>query len=411
VSVFKQKDRKAWTYEFVYKGKTYKGSTEQLTREDAEAFELREQQKVRRIAAGLGDLRDAPYFQEWAGIYYEYKATSKQRVRRPDQIDFLLRSVLKFWGRRPRDPKKVDAHAPYHDHTLAEPIERPELLDAFEDWMEGERFSGSHRNHLRTQVSGMYRVAMLPKYRKRTGVTMNPMDGVPRDRRRPRTVTLSPGQIVEWIRVAPYHVRLAMAIGALAPKLRVANILALEWDVHLDPGFTTITVVEHKTSDSAPPIVQMVSEQLRLILVEARRRNPGRSVVTYRGRRVHDIIGGVKAAAERAGLAYGRDRPGGATFHTIRHAMATLFARLKPSGLPLSEPQRAALMAHSDIGTTQGYTHLNPVHELEPLEALSAELPVLALVNQPWTRWHKRLLPENREEADRGHDKTGPKTP
>jgi integrase len=159
----------------------------------------------------------------------------------------------------------------------------------------------------------------------------------------------------------------------------------------LDRDWTRITVTDHKTdTTTALPIVQMIVDQLRAVLIEARRRNPGRYVVAYRGQRVRKIHAGVRSAALRAGLVYGRDRTDGVTFHTIRHAMATLFATLKPAGKPLSEAQRAALVGHADLGTTQDYTHLNPVHELEPLEVLSAQLPLVEHVNQPWRRWTKR---------------------
>lgn len=391
MSTYKEKDRKSYRYEFQYKGQTYKGSTGQVTKEAADAYEFQIQDKVRRRTAGLTDLSDAPQFAAWAGVYYDYKATSKFKVKRPDEIDFLLRTTLKFWGRKPSDAAKVDPDAPYHDLTLADPITDPEWLDEFEDWMTSRGFSGTHRNHLRTQISGMYRVAMLPKHRKTTGVTMNPMVGVPRDRRVVRTAVLTPTQIVNWIRVAAYHVRLAIAIGALAPKLRMSNVLSLEWNVHLDRGLTKIRIDDHKTDATSPPIVVMVTEQLRDILQDARRRNRGPYVVSYRGRRVKDIADGVKAAALRAHIPYGRKRLDGVTFHTIRHAVTTLFAMMRVDGSPLSEAERAALSGHADLAIVQDYTHLNPVHELAPLEVLSTTLPIAAMVKQPWRRWNPRL--------------------
>jgi integrase len=406
VSIFKQKDRKAWTYEFVYQGKTYKGSTGQLTREDAEAFEALEQQRVRRIAAGLGDLRDSPYFQEWAGVYYEYERTRKQ-VKRPERIDELVRVVLEFVGRRPTKADLIITGAPYHNLRLGDLIVEPRWLDDFEEWMTARGavrhtprgrvrvgpLAGSTRNHYRSTLSGMYRVAMLPRYRKVTGIDRNPLIGVPRDRRVRRLATVEPSELLAWIGVASYHVRLAMAIAALAPKLRMENVLALEWETHVDRTLRRIIVRSHKADvTTEAPLVVMVSDQLRAILDDARQRNPGRWVVSYRGARVKSIRGGVRLAAERAGLTYGLQK--GVTFHTIRHGMASLFARLDVDGRRLSESERAALMAHSDIETTQGYTHLHPIHELAPLEALSAQLPIVDLVRQPWRRWSKRFAGE-----------------
>lgn len=389
MSVFKQKDRRTYTYEFRYRGKPYKGSTGATTEAAALIVEQQARERIERVAGGQTDLRDAPAFATWAGVYYDHKATSMHKVKRPDQIDFLIRTMLKFWGRRPSDPAKVDPHAPYRDLTLADPIVRPELLDEFEEWMMAQGFSGSHRNHLRTQISGCYRVALLPKHRRLTGVTMNPMVGVPRDRRTRRKATLAVEQLHAWLAHASYHVRLAMAIAALAPKLRRSNVLALEWDVHVDRLLSKITVDDHKTDRAGDPLVVLVDPHLRAILADARKRNRGRWVVTYRGQRVKDVRGGVKLAAERAGIPYGVGRKDGVTFHTIRHAVATWFAEMAD----VTEPQRMALMGHTDLQTTQGYTHLHPAAEQQPLAQLAAQLDLTAVVTQPWRRWTKGQTP------------------
>ncbi len=67
----------------------------------------------------------------------------------------------------------------------------------------------------------MYAVALLPKFRAATGITVNPMVGVPRDRTESRTVTVTLDELQQWLSVASYHVRLAVGIAALAPKLRL----------------------------------------------------------------------------------------------------------------------------------------------------------------------------------------------
>jgi integrase len=92
-------------------------------------------------------------------------------------------------------------------------------------------------------------------------------------------------------------------------------------------------------------------------------------------------------AAERANLNYGlRD---GITFHTVRHAMATLLAEL---GEP--ESMRKELLGHVRIGTTQRYTHFRPIHQIEPLERLSAATPIADLVTHPRLRsWGVRVRP------------------
>lgn len=386
MTVYREKDRTTWRYKFEHQGHVYKGSTHQILKEDAEAFEQQEKIRVRRMVAGLVDpMRDAPSFATWAGVYLQHKTASRYKVKRPDQIDFQLRTLLKFWGKKPENPEKVDATAPYHDLTLADPIRDPDWLERFEDWMEREAYAGSTKNHLRTQISGLYKVAALPIYRKRFGLTaaMNPMLGVPRDRRVRRDVTLTPDQVRAWIAHASYHVRLALAIAALAPKLRMRNVLDLEWKRHVDHDLTRLVVDDHKTDHFGEPIVVLITEQLRAILTDAKARNKGRYVVQYKGRQVKWIRDGVRAAAERAGIRYGR--PHGATFHTIRHAVATWLAEMDD----VSESMRAALLAHRDIRTTQGYTHLRPMRELGPLERVSAQLPVVDLVTAPGRRWTK----------------------
>jgi hypothetical protein len=269
---------------------------------------------VRRRAAGLLDIRDAPAFADWAGVYYEYKSASRFKVKRPEQIAVLVRVALRFWGRRPTKPEDVVAGEPYHDLTLGDPVLEPEWLLRFDQWMDQHRFSASHRNHLRTQISGMYKVAALPEYRKRTGVEphVHPMMGVPRDRQRPRDVTLTPAQVTAWIAHASYHIRLAIAIAALAPKLRLSNILALEWERHLDASLTRLTVEDHKTDRrTGRPLVVMISTQLRDILDDARTRRTSRFVVSYHHDGVRWIRGGVRQAAARANIPYGRHRPDG----------------------------------------------------------------------------------------------------
>ena len=173
---------------------------------------------------------------------------------------------------------------------------------------------------------------------------------------------------------ASYHVRLAVAIAALAPKLRLANVLALTWKEHVDPDLRYITVHRHKTvATLRRPQVVPISDQLRLILKDARQRTDT-YVVEYRGRPVKTIRGGLRSAVERAGLPFGR-AVDGATFHTLRHTAASLLAEL---GEP--EAIRKEVMGHRNIATTQRYTHLRPVHEIPAHERLADAVPIADLV-------------------------------
>jgi integrase len=194
-------------------------------------------------------------------------------------------------------------------------------------------------------------------------------------------------------------VRLALAIGALAPKLRLGNILALERARHLDASLQFITVHQHKTVvKTRRPLVVPISEQLRAVLKYAQQRAPGRFVVSYRHKPVKSIRGGLRAAAKAAGVQYGRAFDNGVTFHTLRHTAATILAELD-----VSEAKRQSAMGHRHLATTQKYTHLRPMNEIPTIEALSAALPIVDLVTAPWRRASRTPAPKSAgDAAERG---------
>jgi integrase len=295
--------------------------------------------------------------------------------------------------------------APYHDLRLADPIRDPAWLERFEAWMTqrqvtrsarkgetgrqslGRVVSASARNHYRSAMSGLYRAALRPQYRGRTGVTRNPWLDVERDRPRRRTARLTAEQIAAWIAEASPHVRLALAIGVLAPKLRASNILALEWrDVDFAHKVIVIRApkIAHLTGQEQ---VAPLSPALEQILQRAHaRRGTCPNVIAWRDEPVQDIKRGLQGAAERAGVPFGL-AIGGATFHTLRHYAATVLAAL---GVP--EGLRKDTMGHREIRTTQIYTHLMPEHERGPLALLAEATPLGESVGvilggrEKWTR-------------------------
>ncbi len=389
MSVYRADDRECYRYDFWLNGRRHTGSTNQVRKDDAELWESRYKLRLRQQAGGVAPVRadDTPAFRDWAEVYYREAAKT---LGRPDRVEHLLRVVLRFWGRKPtRNTGRNRAYPgePYHDLHLADPIIDPYWILRFEDWMVAKDLSGQTRNQYRSTLSQMFELAMQPAYRVRTGVMLNPFRGIRRDRARKRITTVSVEELRAWMAHASYHVRLAMAIAALAPTLRLGNVLALRWKKHVDPALTRIIVEEHKTADtSGEPIVVSISEQLRAILEDARRRNRGTHVVSYRGEPLRVITTGVRLAAKRAGLRYGRED--GVTFHTLRHAMATLFARISEvdGGPVLSEPQRMRLMGHSRLETTQQYTHLAAAEQRPHIERLSAVVPLVDLVTHPRRR-------------------------
>jgi integrase len=369
VSLWKRGD--VWHYDFWFQGRRYSGSTRQTGRSDAAVCEHEVKRRLRRQAAGLEGPRavEAPRFQDWAEIHFRERT---QHMGRPEFLEHNLRTILRFWGARPkRDTASSD---PYHDLRLHHPIRDAVWIERFEAWMRSRGSSPQTRNHYRSVLRGMYKTALLPAYRATSGISMNPFRDVPRDTTVERTVTISIADLRSWLTHASYHVRLAVAIAALAPKLRLASVLALTWQEHIDPDLRFITVHRHKTSKSSKrPQVVPISEQLRVILRDARQRTHT-FVVEYRQRPVKSIRAGLQAAVERAGLPFGRAM-GGATFHTLRHTAASLLAEL---GEP--EAIRKEVMGHRDIATTQRYTHLRPVHEIPAHERLADAVPIADLV-------------------------------
>lgn len=383
MTTFKHPKGTTWRYDFWWKGRRYTGTTDQLTKADADLVEADIKKRLRQQAWGIApvDRLQTPPFTKWAGVYFE--AQSK-RLGRSDILDRTLRMVLGFWGTKPAKNPVTDA--PYHDLRLADPILDPAWLERFETWMTARGISGSTKNSYRSAVSGMYKLAMKPQWRAKTNITANPMLGTDRDPVRSRKATLTAAQIKAWIGAAPTHVALALVIGVLAPKLRKSSILALRWDRHFDPDLRFITVHEHKTSRATgEPQIVPIDPQLREILLPFREAAKGKRVkhvITFRGEPVQDIKRALATAAEVADIPYGRAN---ITFHSLRHTMATMLAEIG-----IGEQLRKAVMGHKDVRTTQGYTHLRPLHERAPLAALSRRVALKGLVQEPALASHEK---------------------
>lgn len=401
---------RVFSYEFVYAGQRYRGSTGQLTKDDAEVWEREEKKRVRRVVAGLEVDRpvEGIKFQEWAEQYFEIKS---REVTSHDRLEFLIRCVLRFFGAKP-DPKTsaIDPTAPYHDLRLTDVVRERYWVERFEQWLrepdaQGRIRSPQTRNHYRSGVSGMYEVACRPTFQGVTGVSVNPFAGIQREKRRKRRVTISPSDFRALLTHASYHVRLALSIGALAPTLRYASVLSLQWS-QISKDWTYIRVDEHKTDDitDAPQMVP-VSSQLREILQHAKARAPRKSkyVVTYRGKRLKSIRDGVRAAALQAGIKYGRGE--GFTFHYLRHTAPTVLSGLGVNAFVLRD-----LMGHADITMTAEYTHAVTPVVAAAAEQLSGMFQVTDLVTAQRTRARRQSGGDFGGDSIRRPKKTGRKT-
>lgn len=396
MTVYLPKNGRTYRYDFERRGRRHFGSTGMSRQRDAEEFERKLRVSMERQDGDLS-LRasETPRFVDWAEVFYEHKLKRK-KLKRPDLLEREINVVLEFCGPRPTTPpaprrpgapprRVVPVAPPYHDLRLGDFIEHPEWITEFERWLAARGTGGSARNHYRSVLSGMYKIAMLPEYRRATGVRLNPFAGIERDRPVRRRVTQTVEQLQAWILHASPHVQLALAIGALAPALRLGNILALRWNEHVDAALRFITVTDYKTDqDRLEPLVIPITGQLQQILRDARKAwevtkaeepKTSNALVQFRGKPVLKITKALREAARRAQVPYGTKAAGGATFHTLRHSMSTLLA-----DMGVSESHRKELLNHANISTTQIYTHLRPVHLVSPLEQLSNAVPIAASV-------------------------------
>jgi integrase len=366
-----QRDR-IYSYEFVYQGQRHVGSTGQLTKDAADAVERQLKDRARQQAHGVAirSSEDSPLIQDWAETYYGIK---KRRLTDPESLNYVLRGVLKFFGQTPEAGSKieVDPRGKYHNLTLADIIERPRWIAEFEDWMYDIGLGAQTRNHFRSAMSDMFRVASEPQFREETGVIQNPFAGLARDRLTRRTSTVTPVQLRAWIAAASLHARVAVAIGGLASKLRLRNILNLEWR-HISADTREIVVERHKTASRiGRPIIVAIEEPLRSILKQLRDSAPkdATHVITYRGKPVKSIRHSIKSAAIEAGLIYGRTTDAGITFHSLRHTAATILKRKK-----VPADVRKDVMGHSNIAMTEWYEHVDVSPQRPAVRQLAAAL-------------------------------------
>lgn len=390
MTVYLPKHYRSWRYDFWLFGERHQGSSGLLTKAEAQEFELELKNKIRRRRAGLeaASASDTPLFSTWAAVTYCHHKNRK-KLKRPEQLKTNLRMAMSFWGERPAKNPLPDA--PYKNLRLGDPIASPELIEEFEQWMERRGMSGSRKNHYRSACSIMYKLALQPAFRAKSQVRENPFEHIQRDRVPKRIRTYTVAQLRAVIERAPWHVRIAVAIGALAPKLRLRNVLDLRWSEHIKPDLSEISDPDHKTDqETGLPLIVRVSSELRRVLENARQHRHGAYVVHYHGRHVSDIKTALRAAVRKAAtdlrdksLVWGKAN--GVTYHSLRHTMATELARM---GVP--EALRTRVMGWRDPQTAKIYTHMVPTDEEAPLEALGRRMPLADVIGAPKALWRRR---------------------
>jgi len=364
-----------YRYDFVFKGRRYT-SLGFPNREEAEEAQDLKRTLIRRRSAGLEprDARDTPLFTDWAAITFKWQTTRKG-VKRPDFAKRTLRMILSFWGEKPE--KNPVEGGEYRDLRLGDPIERPELIGEFEAWMTARELSGARKNHYRSACSMLYRVALLPENRTKSGVRENPFVGVLRDRVQRRTAVPELEDLMKWMQTAPLPVAIGVGLGLLSPALRLRNVVDLRRNqVSRD---LTVIVVPHKTDrETGMPLTIAISPGLRRVLKQVYERWPKDTfVVPLEGERYWQFQKLVRQSLKAAGLPYGRDRPDGITFHSLRHAVSTWLARWRVSA---AERQRA--LAHETSQMTDWYSHLGGLDMAPTMKLIDKRVPVAELLEK-----------------------------
>jgi integrase len=374
MSVYKRGAHFAYDFELFKQRYTSHGFA---TRDDAEEAEAQKKRTLRRRAAGLEalDAKDTPRFNEWAAVTLKFQ-TKRKKLKRPDEAKNTLRMVLAFWGYAPKE-KPVQGGL-YKDLRLGDPIQRPELIGEFEDWMGVRGLSGARKNHYRSALSMMYRVALYPENRTRSGVRENPFRDVLRDRVERRTAVPEFDDLQRWIASAPVPVALAVSIGLLTPALRFGNVVMLTRK-QISRDLMTLTVPHKTDRDTGLPLVVPISPGLRRILKQVYDASPGDPYVVplETKKRYWELHRLVRLSITAAGLPYGRKNPDGITFHTLRHAVATWLARWK-----VSPDLRRRALAHRTVQMTDWYTHLAGLDTRPTMALIDRRLPIAATLEK-----------------------------
>lgn len=385
MTVFRRPGSKIYRYEFQLGGHRYAKSTGCTLKRDAEAVEAKAKQRLQRQHAGLegADVADTPRFSEWAEVTHRFQVERKH-LKRPKEAANTIRMVLAFWGVKPTKAEPV-AGGEYLDLRLGDPIARPELLAQFESWMEARGLSGPRKNHYRSACSMIYKVALLPEYRRVSGVRENPFAHIQRDRQTRRTAILTIEELQHWMTTAPIEVAIAVAIGALAPALRLGNVIALERATHLSPDRSTLTVPHKADRETGRPLTVALPPSLQAMLTALFEQRPDDPFVVplpatgRKGRKAETpdrywvFVRLIRQSIEAAGLKYGRSEHDGITFHSLRHTLQTWMARWG-----LARHERQSGMAHTTSAMTDWYTHLAGTDTLPAARAIDLHLSGLA---------------------------------
>lgn len=187
------------------------------------------------------------------------------------------------------------------------------------------------------------------------------------------------------VQYLPFRLQTADLVElALHTGMRRSELLGLQWsDVHLErsPGYPAGWILcratktgdrsMQTTDDRVIPIAPAVAE----ILERRRQESEGRAYVfpataTSGAKGIEhqtQLHRALKRACEKAGIAYGRETPGGFVFHDLRHTAAS---RMLQSGADLRTVMD--VLGHREVKTALRYTHSTPSSQFAAVSGIAA---------------------------------------
>ena len=222
-------------------------------------------------------------------------------------------------------------------------------------------------------------------------MTANPLARVrlPKQRRKPKPI-LSLAEEAKLLDAAAPHLR-QIIVAALDSGMRRGELLTQLME-HIDLTRRVLLVTHSKTPGGEAREIPLTGRLTELLVTLARQKPEG-LVFTFKGRPIHKIKTGWKAAIRRAGIRYLR-------FHDLRHTFNT---RLMEAGVV--QDVRKALMGHSSGEEVNSlYTHVELPVKREAIRKLEAWVEAQRQNHETETQGepHDRPEPIHRREPDRG---------
>lgn len=367
MAIFKRDGSKFWQYEFEYKGKRYRGSTERTNKTDAVLVEAERRKEARE--EGASNKRRVALWeavQAWLRAMEAKAAGDRGRDLRSDQS----RARKLFGIEKKLDGSLVEgARFGLSRDLLLRDLETSALTELIDERV-AEGNSGGTINRELALVQAVLTWARDRRYEL-------PPDPINFARLKQdegggklRWLTLTEEDAMLDVlrsRVTRYggatmQDQYDLAVCGLDTGARYSEIALLSWDT-VDFSAGTVNLYRHKVGNGS---LLAMTDRLREVLERRRRLTEGRRYIfpgcDGRSWDVEDkprgySTSGVRSAIDEAGLNAEHlvERYGRANFHTLRHTFAS---RLVQAGVSLFKVQQ--LLGHTTPTMTQRYAKLAP---------------------------------------------------